>query len=121
MKDRIYHLRKEVLGMSRAKFGENVGMSDSEIKNIEYGITQPKDSKIRLICEKYGVSEQWLRTGEGVMYPPQTEDEALAAMLASIIAEGDPDKIRLAHILLDLLDDGWPLVEDRLKRLREGK
>ena len=50
MKNRILQLRKTVLNLSRAKFGEAIGMSDSEIKNIENGVTQLKENKIPLIC-----------------------------------------------------------------------
>lgn len=68
MKERLFKLRKEILNLSRRKFGEPIGMTDSEIKNIETGMTTLKDNKIRLICSMYNVNETWLRTGEGEIF-----------------------------------------------------
>ena len=118
--ERIKALRK-AKGLSQQKFGERIGLKGSSVSNYEVDRVAIPDAVILSIVREYKCDELWLRTGEGDMLRSVPEDEELAAMLASIIAEGDPDKIRLAHILLDLLDDGWPLVEDRLKRLREGK
>ena len=78
MKDRLFYLRKKVLNLSREKFGAPVGMTDSEIKNIETGITQLKENKIPLICSKYNVSETWLRTGEGEMFLPKSRERRSA-------------------------------------------
>ena len=61
--------------MSRAKFGEPIGMTDSEIKNVETGATQLKENKIPLICNAYNVNEQWLRTGQGDMFLPKRSEE----------------------------------------------
>lgn len=83
MKERLFTLRKEVLNLSREKFGRPVGMSDSEIKNVEYGITDLKDAKITLICKEYGVSEKWLRTGEGAMLQPKSRGDEIADIVNS--------------------------------------
>lgn len=91
MKDRIFHLRKELLGKSRAKFGEPIGMTDSEIKNIENGITQLKDNKISLICRTYNVNENWLRFGDGDVFPPQSFGEEIAS-ITKAAAQHDPEQ-----------------------------
>lgn len=77
MKDRLFYLRKTVLNLSRKKFGDRIGMTDSEIKNIETGITSLKENKIPLICQEYNVNESWLRTGEGSMFREVSRDEEL--------------------------------------------
>lgn len=85
MKDRIYHLRKEILGLSRAKFGEPIGMTDSELKNIEYGYTELKENKIALICARYDVNENWLRTGEGEPIRQKTWQEEIAKYVGEVL------------------------------------
>ena len=85
MKERIFHLRKELLGLSRAKFGEPIGMSDSEIKNIEYGYTELKENKIALICARYDVNEDWLRTGEGEPIRKKTWQEEVAKYVGELL------------------------------------
>lgn len=98
MKDRLFHLRKEVLHLSREKFGAPIGMTDSELKNIEYGKTQLKEIKIPLICSTYNVNETWLRTGEGEIFHPMPRGEE--------IGQVDPEEaVRFFHFLLDGMSD----------------
>ena len=70
MKDRIYHLRKEVLHLTMEDFGKRVGLSKAAISQIESGKNNLSDVAIKAICQEYGISETWLRTGEGEMYDP---------------------------------------------------
>lgn len=118
--DQIKALRK-ALGLNQQEFGEHIGLTFGAISGYESGRRSCPETVILSIVREYKCDELWLRTGEGDMFRDRSEDEELAALLSSIIAEGNPDKTRLAYILLDLLNDGWPLVEDRLKRYREGK
>lgn len=78
MKDRIKYVR-EKLGLSQREFGERLGVSRDVISNVEYGRVQPKDLFIQHLCEKYHVSEEWLRSGEGTAF---TEDPAESAVTA---------------------------------------
>lgn len=111
MKDRLFQLRKEVLNMSRAKFGEAIGMSDSEIKNVEYGHTQLKENKIALICKEYGVNEVWLRTGFGEMFTKKTLEEEIAEFAAKIINYGSESfQARFVHALSKLDEYEWDVL-----------
>lgn len=91
VKNRILHLRKTALNLSRAKFGEAIGMSDSEIKNIENGVTQLKENKIPLICNAYNVNEEWLRTGNGEMFLPKTRGQEIGEIVKAA-AQHDPEE-----------------------------
>ena len=77
--------------MSRAKFGEPIGMTDSEIKNVETGATQLKENKIPLICNIYNVNEQWLRTGQGDMFLPKTRAQEIGEIVRNA-ATRDPEE-----------------------------
>ena len=74
--DRILALR-ESLGLSRKAFGEQIGASDSVIKNIEYKVTEPKPLLIQQICKVYNVDPFWLETGEGEMFLEKDDLESL--------------------------------------------
>ncbi len=67
MSNRIKAVR-EALKLSQREFGERLGVSRDVISNLEYDRVQPKDLFLRLICQQYGVSELWLKTGEGEMF-----------------------------------------------------
>lgn len=91
MKDRIYHLRKEVKGLSREDFANAIGMSASELRNVENGVTTLKENKVPILCSVYNVREEWLRTGEGPMHPPQNQDDEIADIVKAA-SQQDPEK-----------------------------
>lgn len=64
MNERIKELR-EYLGMSRAVFGERLGISGDVVNNLERGRVEIKEDRIKLICSIFGVDENWLRYGKG--------------------------------------------------------
>lgn len=63
---------REDLGLSRAAFGEQLGVSGDVINNLERGRAETKDSMLRLICKTYNVDYFWITEGLGDMYvgPP---------------------------------------------------
>lgn len=63
--ERIKHLRNDVLNLSRAAFGERIGVSGDVINNLERGRVEPKEPIIKLICSEFHVDYIWLTTGEG--------------------------------------------------------
>lgn len=67
MNERILLLRKS-LGLSRASFGEKLGVSGDVINNLERGRVTPKDYIIKLICNTFNVREEWLLDGIAPMY-----------------------------------------------------
>lgn len=66
MNERIRCLR-EKLGLSRAAFGQKIGVSGDVINNLERGRVEIKEPIIKLICSEFSVNEDWLRTGIGEM------------------------------------------------------
>lgn len=81
---RIKDLRKS-LGLSQDEFGKKIGLSLYAISMYERGINNPTDQTIKLICQEFNVSPQWLRTGEGPMVMPEDEDdEIIDRVLASV-------------------------------------
>jgi transcriptional regulator with XRE-family HTH domain len=66
MKERLKQLRKS-LKLTQGEFGKKIGMSDVAISYMESGRTALSKQNIRLICLTFGVSENWLETGEGDM------------------------------------------------------
>lgn len=86
--DRIRALRED-LGLSQTAFGEPIGLSRDEVKNIEYKKTSPKEITIPLICKTYGVREAWLRDGTGPMYTTMDESDEMARIFEEIGASDD--------------------------------
>lgn len=88
---RIWKVRED-LGMSRRAFSESLGCQEQEIKNIEYNLLkkpEQKESLYRNIAATFGVSLDWIKTGEGEMYGPEPRDQ-LAMAFGTLAARHDP-------------------------------
>lgn len=83
---------REQVGLSRRAFSERLGCQEQEIKNIEYGLLkkpEQKESLYRNISATFGVSLDWIKTGEGAMYGADPRDE-VAMAFGSLLAMHDP-------------------------------
>ena len=67
MNERIKELR-ERLGMSQTEFAESLNLKRNSISLIEVGKRNPSDRTILDICNKFDVSENWLRSGTGEVF-----------------------------------------------------
>ena len=112
MNERIKKLRKQ-LHLTQDEFGNKLGVANSSISNIEknrYGIT---DQMIKLMVKEFGVNENWLRTGEGEMFPEFDRADAIAKLADDIMTEvPDSFKSRLVTALAQMTDEQWKVLED---------
>ena len=88
LKDRIKQIRKSV-NLNQADFGQRVGVKGNTIGNYEIGLRTPSDAVILSICREFGVSETWLRTGNGEMFIRPDPDDEIERILAQISASDD--------------------------------
>lgn len=95
MKDRLKELRK-ALDLSQQEFADKIGIKRGTIANYEVGRNEPIDAVVSLICEKFNVSENWLRTGNGEMFPPKDRLDEIAAITSDLFnSEPESFKYRL--------------------------
>lgn len=88
MNTRISEIRKNA-GLTQEEFAMKIRLSRNFIWMIEKGDRVPSDRTIADICREFGVSETWLRTGEGEMYRAQSEDDELEKIFAEVGASDD--------------------------------
>jgi repressor LexA len=62
--ERLKYLRK-TLGLSQEEFGKRIGKSLRAIQYWEAGTVQIPDTALKLISQVFGVSYEWLKTGQG--------------------------------------------------------
>lgn len=114
MFERIKLLRTEQLHMTQTEFGEALGVKRDVINNIENNrLKNPEKQEpiYRLMCEKFNVSEEWLRTGKGEMFIPLTRDQLITDFAADLIMENDTFKKRLVEALAKLDENEWEVLE----------
>ena len=78
--DRIKEVRK-ANNLTMEQFGARIGLGKSAVNKIEKGINGTTDQTIQSICREFGISESWLRTGDGPMLD-DTADSILDRLAA---------------------------------------
>ena len=76
--ERVRSIRKQ-LGLNQTEFAARIGMTQGYITSIERGTRDVNSRLVKLICETFSVSENWLFTGNGEMF--QDNDHLLLANL----------------------------------------
>lgn len=111
MRERLRDVRR-ALNMTQAEFGARMDFSQNYVALLEGGGRDMSDRVIREVCREFGVSETWLRTGEGDMFTPRAREEELSAYVAKLFREDTPEfRRRLLSVLVRLDDTGRPVLE----------
>lgn len=88
MNARIKEVR-QLSGLTQAQFADRLNISRNYIALMEIGDRVPSDRTIADICREFGISEHWLRTGEGEMQIQVSEDDGLTQIFMEIGASDD--------------------------------
>lgn len=111
--ERIRYLRKEKLDKTQEAFGEPLGLSRANIANIESGRISVTERVIIGICDKYGVNEEWIRTGVGDPLLPKTRNQMIIDFAGDIIKDDDESfRKRLLEALAQLESEEWAVLEN---------
>lgn len=76
MNNRIKEIRKS-LSLTQEAFSERIGLKRNSIAQIESGVRSPSNQVIIAICREFHVRREWLESGIGDMFPPESEDDEL--------------------------------------------
>ena len=110
--ERVKELRKS-MNLTLEKFGNKLGVGKSAISKIENGKNGLTDQMTKLMVKEFGVNENWLRTGEGEMFPEFSRADAIAKLADDIMTEvPNSFKSRLVTALAQMTDEQWRLLED---------
>lgn len=74
--NRIKTLRKH-LNLNQAEFGQKIGLKNGAISWMEKEGNTITKQNIKIICDTFNVSENWLLNGEGEMFRPADEPDIL--------------------------------------------
>lgn len=117
MNERIKLLRK-ALELNQTDFGARIGVKQGTVSAYESGARVPLDSVIVSICREFGVSESWLRSGEGEMFLQLSREEEITKFCMSIIRDPDSEFQRqFVSVLARLEPAQWQLLSDMADKL----
>lgn len=107
-------------GLTLDKFGERVGVKKSALSLIESGKNNVTDQMFKSICREFNVSENWLRTGSGEMYVPQTRNQEIMAFANQVMADEDESfRKRFVTALGNASPEFWDELEKFLDALKK--
>lgn len=112
MNERIKQLRLAV-GLSQDEFARRMGFETrGAITNLEKGKTEPKPQFINRLVKEFGVSLEWLETGEGEMFQPKSAADELTDYVAKVTGT-EPNDIqrRFIHAMAQLDPEEWKVIE----------
>lgn len=105
-------------GLTKTAFAERLNVSQSFISRLAIGASVPSDRTIVDICREFGVSEHWLRTGEGEMFVRLSREEEITKFLMTVIRDPDSEFQRqLLATMAKLEPAQWKLMEQMLDNL----
>ena len=113
----IYSIRK-ALKLSRAKFGEKIGVSESVIKNIELRGVELKPLMSDLICRVYNVNPIYMKTGEGEMFI--SDNDAVLLDEVKQRYKLTDDEVSIVKSYLELDDDNRKALIEITRNLAKG-
>lgn len=115
--DRIAAVLKHS-GLTQEKFAERLNVSRSFIAVLCTSDRRPSDRTIRDICRVYGVSELWLREGQGETFVPRTLRQEILD-LARSLSGAPPGDLRRDFLLAlaDLPPEFWPKLADFMEEI----
>ena len=103
--------------LTKTAFAERLKVSQQHISRLAKDGT-PSDRTIVDICREFGVSEHWLRTGEGEMFVRLSREEEITKFLMTVIRDPDSEfQRRFVSVLARLTPEQWQLMEQMARKL----
>lgn len=114
-------------GLTKTAFAERINVSQSFISRLASGEKVPSARTIADICREFGISEHWLRTGEGDPIVPIDRDEEITAWVGKVVKSNDDFKKDFIAVLSRLDESSWEvlaqiaqgMIDQRLKSQKE--
>jgi transcriptional regulator with XRE-family HTH domain len=116
MQERFRTVRKQ-LGLSQTAFAEKLGITRDVINNIENSRVEPSELVIRVVCSTFGVDYDWLKNGQGNMYP--TDEDAVLAALDDLMTGENEETKALIRALARMDEKELAVINKLIRTLKE--
>ena len=111
-----------MLDLTQQEFANKLGSTRDNIGGYETGRRNPSAAVISLICTKFNVNEDWLRTGNGEMFIELTRDEQIENFVGNVLkSEEDSFKKKFISMLSALDESDWEVLQKMVELMQENK
>lgn len=92
-------------GESMEEFGKRLGISASAVYKWESGMTSIRENNLKVICDTYNVSEDWIK-GKDMPKVPETDDHVKTRMLLNhaMMFLTEKDLLKAELFISDILE-----------------
>lgn len=120
--ERIKEVRKTEK-LTQQEFADRLNLKRNTVGSYEVNVVDPSDRTIKDICDKFGIREEWLRTGEGEMrLGEDAQSEKIEDFINEVIRDDDGTfKKRFFEMLAGLSPADWELLERMAEKLTQKK
>ena len=120
--ERIKEVRKTEK-LTQQEFADRLNLKRNTVGSYEVNVVDPSDRTIKDICDKFGIREEWLRTGEGEMHLGEdARSEKIEDFINSVVRDDDDTfKKRFLEMLAGLDPADWELLERMAEKLTQKK
>lgn len=118
IKDRLKQIRQKE-GFSQKDFAKSIKLKQQSYAQYETGRVIPPDIVIDMICTKYNVNENWLRTGEGPQDKEMTERELKIKQLEKVLEGKGDSLLHGIKIIVDMEPEEQKIVLDMGLKIHE--
>lgn len=105
------------LQMRQGAFANEIKTTQGHVSDIENKRKGVSNRVIEIICLKFNVNENWLRTGEGEMFNTFSEDEQYAANVGKLQRTDDETIMRWVNAIAETDSESLKAVETFLKKI----
>ena len=120
MNERLKQLREE-LKLTQQEFADKLGVKRGTIANYEVGRNEPIDAVISLICYKFRVNEDWLRTGKGKMFLQTDRQQEVLIYMGKLMTGRCTDiENAIMKVMAKTTYEEWELIEKKARELVEA-
>ena len=114
--ERIKAVRKSV-NLTQSELGDRIGVKGNTITNYEADRREPQEVTLKAICDKFGISYDWLRFEKGEMLA-KVDDDILQAINRILSTEDEATRqVFRAFANFDARD--WQTIEKMIDNLRK--
>lgn len=119
MKNRLIHLRKELLKITRKEIAEKIRKTEATYGRYETGEINPPDDVIANICEKFNVEEKWLRTGKEPIFKEISEIEKMKKTIDEVMESKSEFQRNALYVLATMSEEEWDLIEKMYYKIKQ--
>lgn len=109
---------RQALNLTQIELARRISRTQTTVSEYESGRTFLNDRAIADICREFGVNEEWLRAGKGLMFKAQENiNNMLSADIAKLVMSSDDFTKQLVHAYLSLPADTRATVYEFIKKV----